>query len=248
MKIILFFLISLLSFQSFTQTAKQIGPNKQSPTVWEIEKKNILSPLTTPAAYILIGGSSISYLMYRDLKDRGEFGYDPNHREAEPGDWEYYGDLAGWGMFQMGYTLLQLPAIYRGDKKSLKDTEMMWKSTLYTSLTTLVLKLSVTEQRRNNRHKFESFPSGHASAAFAFATNIALRHEWYWNFVSVPLALWATFSRTETDAHYYHDSVFGAALGISFAYGMNYISEDTPFLLSYIPKDDGGGIGIQYEF
>lgn len=112
----------------------------------------------------------------------------------------------------------------------------------------LALKLSVRAQRPNSDTKYDSFPSGHASAAFAFATNVALRHEWYWNFVSVPLALWATTARISDDSHHVHDSIFGAALGMSFALGMNYLAGDVPFLLGFEPMDEGGSVTFNFNF
>lgn len=226
--------------------SKITKPTEQTP--WDNEKKNLMSPLTTPAAWILGSGTLLSYIVYRDAQNRGEVGYDPNHKERTKGDWKYWGNILGWGAFQAIYTLTQLPGIQRGEKRALENTEMMWKSTLYTSLTTLALKLSIRAQRPNSEGKYESFPSGHASAAFAFATNVAIRHEWYWNFISVPMALWATSARIEDDSHHLHDSIFGAALGMSFAYGMNYISEDVPYMFGFEPMKDGGGLSFTYNY
>jgi membrane-associated phospholipid phosphatase len=245
----LIILILTLSFTGnlLAETTKSNDPTvTDSKSAWEIEKKNLLSPFTTPAIWILGAGSLLTYVVYKAKDDNGDIGYRENHREKTTSS--NLGNLAGWGLFQLGYTLTQLPGIYDNDKRALENTEIMWKSTLYTSLTTLVMKLSIKEERRNSEEKYESFPSGHASAAFAFATNVALRHEWYWNFISLPLALWATNSRVEEDSHYIHDSIFGAALGMSFAYGMNYVSgEEVPFLLGYEPMKDGGGVVYKYK-
>ncbi len=246
---LLFILTCITNSFAQTNTAKSIDPTvTDSRSAWEIEQKNLLSPFTTPAIWILGAGSLLTYVVYRAKEDNGDIGYREDHREGNTST--NLANLAGWGLFQIGYTLTQLPGLMDNDKKALENTEMMWKSTLYTSLTTFVLKLSVREERRNLEERYESFPSGHASAAFAFATNVALRHEWYWNFISVPLALWASVSRVHDDSHYIHDTIFGAALGMSFAYGMNYISdgEEVPFLLGYEPVEDGGGIVFKYKF
>ncbi len=232
-----------------TSVKAQENDSSASKEFWANEKQNILSPIQTPAVWVLGAGSAISYLVYRDTKNRGEFGYTEDHAEKKDGDWRYWGNILGWAAFQAGYTLTQYPAIKERDSKALKNVEMMWKSTLYTAATTFALKLAVTEQRRNGKHKFESFPSGHASAAFAFATNVALRHEWYWNFVSVPLALWATMARVADDSHYVHDSIFGAALGTSFALGMYYAEDEVQnTALNFIPMEDGGGVEFTYKF
>ncbi|MBD64821.1 MAG: hypothetical protein CME62_06420 [Halobacteriovoraceae bacterium] len=220
---------------------------KEYESVWEIEKENALTPFTNnTSAWILGTGTVLSYLVYREQRNAGKFGYDENHAEKVWCDWRCQGNIIGWGLLQVGYTLTQLPGIYDQDKKALENTEIMWKSTLYTSLYTLGLKIAVSQERPNSPNKYESFPSGHASAAFAFATNVAMRHAWYWNFLSVPLAYFVTASRVASDDHYIHDSVFGAALGISVAYGVN--KAKLPLILGYEPMEDGGGIVMNYKF
>lgn len=239
-------LLTLLLSLNLNAEEKGNKPLEQKPSLWEHETKNMLSPITTPAVWVMAAGSVLTYLAYKDAKDKGEIGYDKDHKEG--GGWKEWGNILGWGVYQIGYTLTQIPGINRGEKRALENTEIMWKSTLYTGLTTLAFKIGVKQERRNSEGKYESFPSGHASAAFAFATNVALRHEWYWNFISVPLALFATSARVAEDAHYVHDSIFGATLGISFALGMNYISDDVPFVLGYEPMEDGGGVVMKYTF
>lgn len=219
----------------------------EESSIWEIEKQNFLTPFTNKtSAWILGVGTLMTYASYREQRNAGNFGYDEDHATKEWCDWKCQGNIIGWGLLQVGYTLTQLPGIYNNDQRALENTEMMWKSTLYTSLYTLGLKLTVREQRRNGEKKFESFPSGHASSAFAFATNVALRHEWYWNLVSIPAAMFVTTSRVASDDHYIHDSIFGAALGMSVAYGMN--RAELPFVLGYEPMDDGGGVIFKYKF
>ena len=221
--------------------------NPETTTAWDIERQNAITPFTNnTSAWVLGVGSVLTYAMYRWERDNDLYGYTEDHRDKTWCDWRCQGNIIGWGLLQVGYTLTQLPGIYRNESEALQNTEMMWKSTLYTSLYTLGLKLAVRSQRRNGEKKFESFPSGHASAAFAFATNVALRHEWYWNLISVPLALGVTASRVESDDHYRHDSIFGAALGISVAYGMNMAK--LPFILGYEPIEDGGGVIFNYKF
>lgn len=239
--------MSQTTSESMTSDSEKNEFDPETTTAWDIEKKNALTPFTNnTSAWILGIGSVMTYAMYRYEKDEGLYGYTEDHRDKKWCDWRCQGNIIGWGLLQVGYTLTQLPGIYNNESRALQNTEMMWKSTLYTSLYTLGLKLTVRSQRRNGEKKFESFPSGHASAAFAFATNVALRHEWYWNFISVPLALFVTSSRIESDDHYKHDSIFGAALGMSVAYGMN--KANLPFLLGFEPVEDGGGVVFNYKF
>ncbi len=72
------------------------------------------------------------------------------------------------------------------------------------------LKIAVGEMRPDGRF-FNSFPSGHTTASFAYATVMSAHFRWGW--------LWFLFaaavgiSRIITHAHWWHDVVGGAALG-----------------------------------
>ncbi len=243
------FLFFALSFSLFAQEGPIDDDLQKDWSVWEVEGRNFISPVTTPAVWIFAAGAALTYAMYQDKSDNNKIGFNPDYdKRSKP--WREVGNVIGWGLLQLGYTATQIPGIRRGDKEALNNTEIMWKSTLYTSLSTFILKMTVSEQRQDSEEKFESFPSGHASAAFAFATNVAIRHAWYWNFVSVPLTVLAATSRVDDDSHYWHDAVFGATLGMSFAYGMNYLADRgrVPFLLGFEPVEKGGGITMSYKF
>ena len=194
MKYLIYVLLVSVSFKAFSKDLKgaELGVGHQEDlSAWDIERQNLLSPFTTRASYILIAGTILTYIAYENVRKSDEFGYTDDHYQSKKGTWTYYGNLIGWGVLQTGYTLTQLPGIYRGEERALNNTEMMWKSTIYTSAATLALKLSTVEQRTAIENKYDSFPSGHASAAFAFATNVAMRHEWYWSLaMASPSLFW----------------------------------------------------------
>jgi membrane-associated phospholipid phosphatase len=72
-----------------------------------------------------------------------------------------------------------------------------------------------------------SFPSGHSSSAFAFATSISLAYpKWY---VVGPSFVWAGlvgYSRMHLGVHYPSDVVVGALLGIGSGFLMHYIGKN----------------------
>ena len=223
--------------------AVNLAYEERKPSFWELETANMLAPYTTPALWVMIPGTLTTYALYKNKKDKGEIGFNPNYDKRDK-DWRKIGNILGWGLLQAGYLALQYPAIKRGSKEALNNSEIMIKSTLYTSLTTFLMKMLISEQRQDDAGKFDSFPSGHASAAFAFATNVAINHEWYWNFISIPLALLASGSRVDDDSHYLHDAVFGATLGISYAIGINYLykKKKRGYLLGFEPTDGGAKV------
>lgn len=80
-----------------------------------------------------------------------------------------------------------------------------------TGLMTVLLKRGINEQRPNGGGG--SFPSGHASLAFAMATAVTEYHPRYkWLAYGTATAIAA--ARVEVDAHYWRDVVAGGALGL----------------------------------
>lgn len=88
---------------------------------------------------------------------------------------------------------------------------------LVTQVAIEALKFAVGEVRPDGRF-FNSFPSGHTTASFAYATIMSLHFRWGW--------LWFLFaciiglSRILTNAHWWHDVTGGAALGYLIAIGL----------------------------
>lgn len=68
-----------------------------------------------------------------------------------------------------------------------------------------------------------SFPSGHTTAAIAFATAITLRHKKAW-WVYVPAALMA-FTRLYLFVHFPTDILGGAAVGVIGGFTANYLTK-----------------------
>lgn len=82
--------------------------------------------------------------------------------------------------------------------------------------TTYLLKYAVNERRPNGGN--QSFPSGHSSISFASAEFMRKRYGWEYGVPAYALASFVAYSRVESNQHYTHDVIAGAAIGIVSSY------------------------------
>ncbi len=136
-----------------------------------------------------------------------------------------------------------LPFLRDGDER--KRHGLRTLDTLATSsLLTVGLKAVVREKRPDGSDR-QSFPSGHASAAFAIAAMQSRYHPkeallWYAG------AFFIADSRVTLRRHYSHDVIAGAALGIGTAYGE--VSTPRGLVLSPFISPNPRGKGMTVGF
>lgn len=108
-----------------------------------------------------------------------------------------------------------------GGEKGKKEATQIADSELITGAITTGLKLGVREERPDGSD-LKSFPSGHASAGFAWARVLAKHHpkqKW----LAYAYTAGVAWSRVKLDRHRVHDVVAGAALGLGCAsYSMTH--------------------------
>lgn len=115
--------------------------------------------------------------------------------------------------------LVLLPSISYGTTIYTNDKEgevEFYKSFIANGVITVGLKYTVDEKRPDGEN--HSFPSAHTSIAFQSAVFI---HKRYGIEYAIPAYLAASFvgySRIESDKHYLHDVVAGAAIGTMCSY------------------------------
>jgi hypothetical protein len=108
---------------------------------------------------------------------------------------------------------------------------------------TLTYAVKLTVRRDRPTGNCCSFPSGHASATFAFASVLWRHLGWKAAVPTYTVATYTAISRLHKDVHFLSDVVFGAAIGI--ASGRAVMRHDRHFWggLQPIPIP-GGGIGV----
>lgn len=175
--------------------------------------EEVKSPWTTKARNYLYGGTAALttvFLFKKQLIDETQ----ASVSTRKPlGTWSQQGD-------QMGQLIPNV--LYMGAAYWLGETNksmLMLKSTLYSGAITTALKFAIQEERPNGSNK-HSFPSGHSTTAFAFASTVASLHEWYWGASAYALAGFVGFSRINDNMHYMQDVVAGATIGMVYGVGV----------------------------
>lgn len=173
--------------------------------------------------------------------------------EDEPmGDLAVFGDYMG----QLVPNLLYMGGMYWNYKKTQNQKSydrslLMLKTTFYSGITTGILKRIVNEKRPHGGDRL-SFPSGHTTTAFAFASVVGLEHNTAWGVAAYTLAGIVGFSRLNDNDHYLHDVAFGATIGMAYGISLHKLQQNTTeeadTAWSIIPTDGGAVASLSYIF
>ena len=216
--------------------------------IWQ----DFISPVTTPARTPLFIGSGATLLSLALLYDVG----DPLQRswdERKPfGESAKVGDILGQVVPNALYFIGMGIDGWGGDDETSKARAiLMFKATLYSGVVTQALKHTVRERRPNGTDT-KSFPSGHASTAFAFASVVGAEHEWYFGLGAYSLATFVAATRINDNVHRLHDVIAGATIGISYGLGRYYRTHmeniDTVFQVLPTNRMDGMVLTGIHEF
>ncbi|MDA9189525.1 phosphatase PAP2 family protein [bacterium] len=214
---------------------------EEEQLIFENEFDNLIAPFTYQSSIALLFGGGLSFFLYSDrYEDAKKKKWAKESKKDKP--WRDIGDKAGWGALPIAYSAFKFFQYQSTpDKRYLGQIEYVAKTVIYTGLFSALLKVTVRQSRPKDKAKYDSFPSGHASSAYSFATAIWLLHGWKYGLASTALATWIAYSRIDDGSHYYHDSAAGAAIGIAYAIGIynNHYGRELPFLFSMRPTNKG---------
>jgi membrane-associated phospholipid phosphatase len=185
--------------------------------------RDFSSPVTTRAWIPLVAGSGLTGLAYATRGDIQE-PLQRNWSVNKPlGDASKVGDIMGQVVPNAIYFLAMYGDYYWGtqNKKSRQRALLMFKATAYSGGWAIAIKSLYHEPRPNNSTS-DSFPSGHATTAFAFAAVVGAEHKWYWGVPAYALATFVGASRINDNMHQLHDVIAGATIGMSYGLGLYY--------------------------
>ncbi|MGZ3788381.1 MAG: phosphatase PAP2 family protein, partial [Bacteriovorax sp.] len=95
-----------------------------------------------------------------------------------------------------------------------------------------------------------SFPSGHTTTAFAFASFVASEHPWYVGVPAYVMASYVGICRMQDNYHYLHDVLAGATIGMSYGIALSQSSkkdEDSKSAFFLAPTDELKGLAFRYN-
>lgn len=119
------------------------------------------------------------------------------------------------------FLLFTMPALAFSSTFIWKDgqngTYQFSKALAGTIVLTHGLKLAINKERPNGENN-NSFPSGHASVAFASAAFVQKRYGWEYGIPAYFFAGYVGYTRIEANKHDGVDVLAGAAIGIGMSY------------------------------
>lgn len=226
--------------------SSNINPNSNREITW---KDDALVPFTTSGKYAFYPGLALAgtlKLFFTDsvineVRDRARA-----HNSL--GVWDERIDLMGQlipnAIYAGGMGLYG----YLGEKNNgYKNSMIMIKSSFYACMMTTILKHTIRERRPSNGAR-NSFPSGHSTSAFAFASVIGANHEWYYGVPAYALATLIGFQRLNSGVHFLHDVIAGASIGMAYGLGISELYKGKKESAVWFPTlpSDGTGLAINY--
>ncbi len=205
------------------------------------------APWKTDAKYIFWGGLGLAIFLKQATPDFVESTQRTWTSEKPLGD-SKFGDYMGQGVPNLLYFLGMWSHYYfTKNEGSRGRSVMMFKSSFYSAVFTHTTKFVWQEPRPDNYNQKDSFPSGHTTAAFAFASTVAMEHGVYWGTAGYLLAMYAGLSRINDNKHRINDVIGGAAVGISYGMGLYYHANGAgKSALIVLPTEDLSGVALSF--
>jgi PAP2 superfamily len=191
--------------------------NARAESLFELEGNDLLSPFTKENRAIFLTGAGLTILLAVFEDQISDPAQSVTIKRKPLGKWSVLGDYSGQLVPNAIYTVgLGAFGLLGKDEEALKNAELMIRATTSAALVSTALKGIVREPRPYDSSIKNSFPSGHSTTAFAFASVVGAEHGAYWGGAAYTLATLVAFSRMNDNRHLLHDVVAGATIGLSY--------------------------------
>lgn len=198
---------------------------KSSPTFLKSVWADFKEPFVTESRDILLTGAFLTGSLLATRNDTIDPFQDSVSTRKPLGDTAPFFQLMGEWVPNLTYSAGMLLHGWLGETKdSYRRAGTMMRAMIYAGTLTVALKVTVQQRRPPPSDNRRSFPSGHTTTAFAFASVVGTEHGWKWGVPAYTLATAAGFSRINDNKHFLHDVVMGAAIGT--AYGVSISNKD----------------------
>lgn len=227
----------------------------EAESLWEMEKRDLVSvfePDNRSLTIAGVGATAFFAMLEGPISDQVQ------HETVEHkplGKYSVLGDYSGQMIPNALYVVgMGGYGILYDDAKSMKRAGLMLRATATSGLVSTVLKVAIREPRPNDPKSKDSFPSGHATTAFAFASVIGYEHGVWYGSAAYGLAMLVAYSRINDNRHFLHDVIGGAAIGLSYGLSIarraNIDGEGDTSVLSKVmvlPTSDLAGVAGAYR-
>ena len=254
-----------MSIAAEAATSQQDVPVAEIPapkeSLFQKYFRDLYAPYVDRTTLSILAGGTVSTLTllatHKDFEDRI---LDDASTNKPLGPYSVVGDLAGQmipNALYAGYHGVSY--LFTKDPLAAMRMEMMIRSTLAATTVSTILKETVREPRPKSDSELNSFPSGHATSIFAFATTVAALHGVYWGASAYALATFVAYSRMNDNRHRLHDVVAGATIGtmygLAVAHRMREATTPTDktvkqfrYDITPVAIDDGGYLSLSASF
>ncbi|MES2803824.1 MAG: phosphatase PAP2 family protein [Bdellovibrionota bacterium] len=231
-------------------------PQTPEDTFWSNVKNDFISPFNNlTGKKVLLGGLGLATGLVLTREVTSYPLQEETAKKRPMGSSSKYGDMAGQMYPSILYFVgMEAYSYFADNPEAHEFAIVMLKSTIYASLVTDVLKKTVQEPRPSDPSDKESFPSAHATRAFAFAATVNELHGSSWGIPAYIMSTGVAYSRMNDNRHYVHDVLAGAAIGASYGisiaqrYKNKKENQKSNSEFAVIPTGDGAAATFSYSF
>lgn len=225
---------------SFGQTVKR-DVKTMAPDLWRDTKRVYGNPVNLAILGVSYGGALAVQETgpNRSVEDH----YDHHHTFSK--DWrDAFGAMGNPGTHFAVAGVMYAVGQQMQDEKTYQVSKALFSALIINGVSTMVGQAATSDRAPNG--EWGTFPSGHTSSTFCFAT---VMNEAYGPFVGVPLYGLGTLvaiERLDDHEHYFADVLYGGVLGIVVGHAVASGRDPEFFGWKILPYVDpqGGGSGV----